>query len=1727
MRLFYRPVTRKRVALFLLLLTVSEIGLPGISYALTSGPSQPEFSSFEPVSTNQLVDEFSGDFTYNIPVLSIPGPQGSDYPLSLSYHSGATPEEEASWVGYGWTLNPGAINRNTRGFPDDFTNAPVTYWNKMPANWTVTAGVGSSVEVFGKDLPLNGSFALRYNNYQGYGYNAGVGLSLGKGVVSLGYNVTDGAGSFSASINPAALLIKRHEEAKDADKTIKSTAADKPAADKTKPFTANKVSLLGGNHGLFTYSDVNRSSHAVSYYGGSFNVSVGLQINPFPVPVGATTNVFGSYSWQKNFDQEQLNAYGYMYSSDATATVSSNENAVRDYYTEKETPYNKRDNFLGIPFNNADVFSVSGEGVGGGFRLYHDKVGEFAPNKKANNIAIINLAPEISAGTTFGAGTDFGAGWQRLSEGPWQSALEGFSDAKSGADQVFFRFANDLGGQSVSSSDEPVAAQLNSANLSVPNKALLQTQLRQTAAHGRASFIAYHTAGDVYKKNSSSLRLSRGFSHRQDIADRYGLPVNYQELNPAAISEMAITTAAGGRYIYGLPVLSKAEGNLQYGIKGELLNYNYTVSTAKTDDQLDVKVGEERSTAYANSFPLTEIQTSDYVDRTLNGPTIDDFGGYTRFNYVKVYGGDNPQNWYNWRTPYNGLLYQANSLSDKADDMGAVSYGKKEVVYLQSVQTKTHTAIFVLGPRDDSRDAGEETAGADSPRGHNGTENPSSNKNLKKLVRIDLYVNSDVEQTLDPTTQQAIITAKSTAKPIKSVHFSYSSNLFSASTTNDIGLPNALINNGKRTGKLTLERVWFEYQGIPTKISPYKFSYNYPDNYSAYPAIYQTNGTQSVTTISDGVSSSKGITYYDKLAITAQNPVYDAFSLDAWGNFRREGNSRAKNMQPWLDQRDLTDSDLSDTDKSNWDPAAWQLKSITLPTGGQIQVQYEQDDYAFVQDKPVHAMVNLLPSSTDTRYFLDLAALGLNTATERKTTLKALIEQYSANTNQNRGGSNRKIFFKFLYNLSGNDTPSLLPLTQNSEYISGYATVANVDTTADGKLYLDLATGGGQNYTLPRQVCMNFLQTQRAGKLGGNDFQANRSAPERAVRDLVAWYKAVANPGNQCAALNLGLSYLRIPLIKPKKGGGLRVKRLLTYDKTGLDGSPVLYGNEYSYRTRDAQGNIISSGVATTEPGAMREENILVDYLPRQGQSVASKIISGIDRKQTEGPLGESLLPAPSVGYSQVVIRNIHSGRTSPGYSISQFATAREYPMQIKYSTLQSQTNFQLAYAFLLTNQVNNTYATQGYSFLLNNMHGQVLRKATYPGNYPGPAATQLPSPTNEQKYTYYEPAKVSNQQTINSGDAIPIVAEQGSAVNKMYPGREVDITAAQKAVKDDMLDLNFETDVDVALFFFPLFYATVIPSLTRSEAGLYTHVTSKVIRYPAVIKRVESTQDGIRHITENIAFDRLSGQAVQVQETDEFKGGYVRETTQAAWVRPEFGPKWERENQFVISPVTSASSTNAVTISTEAANQVWLNFAGNTCDGLTKITRGDQLIISTADNDGDNAIYFADKPDFLNSRVRVYPVILPFSGLATPPPGIASTVTKSIQIITSGRRNLLTVSAGSTTYHGTDYTNIKAVGPFITPDKFGSSAFTSAINSWLSNSTKTTDQFNSTSTSYTHMNMSSYANKLAGCVKDPSDVTISNVVLAKQLINGQVKVSLVSFSVACDNTTTTVLVQN
>jgi hypothetical protein len=124
----------KVVSIILLLNMVNYIFAPSI---LMAGPvyiSGMEQINQSTISTDDLVDLQSGDFKYNVPLLNVPGPDGN-HPISISYKAGIKNEQDASWVGLGWDINPGAISRTINGHPDDFNDATV----KNIDTWAGTA----------------------------------------------------------------------------------------------------------------------------------------------------------------------------------------------------------------------------------------------------------------------------------------------------------------------------------------------------------------------------------------------------------------------------------------------------------------------------------------------------------------------------------------------------------------------------------------------------------------------------------------------------------------------------------------------------------------------------------------------------------------------------------------------------------------------------------------------------------------------------------------------------------------------------------------------------------------------------------------------------------------------------------------------------------------------------------------------------------------------------------------------------------------------------------------------------------------------------------------------------------------------------------------------------------------------------------------------------------------------------------------------------------------------------------------------------------------------------------------------------------------------------------------------------------------------------------------------------------------------------------------------------
>src|SRR5690606_26881965 len=139
---------------------------------------------------------------YNIPIMDVGG-----YPINLSYNSGVTMDQEASWVGLGWNLNVGQINRDVRGVPDDFKGDIMKSENNMRQNLTVSINPYINLQIIGaldNIAPpvidgnveesigsIGAGLNVRFNNYDGVSAAPSFGLTFSlSDNVSVGMNLS-------------------------------------------------------------------------------------------------------------------------------------------------------------------------------------------------------------------------------------------------------------------------------------------------------------------------------------------------------------------------------------------------------------------------------------------------------------------------------------------------------------------------------------------------------------------------------------------------------------------------------------------------------------------------------------------------------------------------------------------------------------------------------------------------------------------------------------------------------------------------------------------------------------------------------------------------------------------------------------------------------------------------------------------------------------------------------------------------------------------------------------------------------------------------------------------------------------------------------------------------------------------------------------------------------------------------------------------------------------------------------------------------------------------------------------------------------------------------------------------------------------------------------------------------------------------------------------------------
>ncbi|MEM7552430.1 MAG: hypothetical protein AAF363_22295 [Bacteroidota bacterium] len=625
---------------------------PTISYALTSGPTAPEATSFEPVDTTDMVNLLTGDLTYNIPLLEVPGPAGG-YPISLSYHAGIQPNEEASWVGLGWTLNPGAISRFVNGYPDDQENA--TSYNRIfwEGGETETYTVGVNVGIT-KVASVSAGLNFSQDTYEGFGVGGYIGTKIKplEGSESkIGGDLTVGIAPHGGMYVSGGVNNGLHKASFKASKSgamatygygpvsINSNGIASLKAGPISVSSNGKTSFFGASIGSSgtSFSAKGVGIQASNHFNKVSKVSSSSSDLNFDIPVlpGFSVRLGRSYVRYWIDETDAAATFGSLYFPESKTDADEADDLAFDTYDAADLTKNiarhpNYDKVLGGSFADYDSYSVNAQGVSGNIRPYHYQKKLVRQNKKDGDTYITKHYP-----------------------------LE-YESSKP-----YFRFVHDFSNRYLFDPEDfegTTDLRFNFSNSSDPLIGDSQFDGYYDNQLAGSKHIDYFTNLDIMEGAANGYigTRSRGLDRRRD----------------SKIGSFRITNETGVTYHYSLPAYA----------------YNEVRYSEKRDKSDGLKFNSiDNSDSYAYTWYLTAVTGPDFVDRNGNNlADKDDWGYWVDFEYGK---------WseHNWRNPGTGFNI------DLDGEFQNFSKGVKEVYYLDAIRTQSHTAVFVKEIRADAK----------------------------------------------------------------------------------------------------------------------------------------------------------------------------------------------------------------------------------------------------------------------------------------------------------------------------------------------------------------------------------------------------------------------------------------------------------------------------------------------------------------------------------------------------------------------------------------------------------------------------------------------------------------------------------------------------------------------------------------------------------------------------------------------------------------------------------------------------------------------------------------------------------------------------------------------------------------------------------------------------------------------------------------------------------------
>lgn len=1496
------------------------------NHPFIGGPSQPEMTGFKSVGADNMVSPFTGDFSYNIPLLDVGG-----YPINMFYNSGISMDQESSWLGLGWNINPGTITRNMRGLPDDFNGTDkVVKTQNFRADKTFGLTTGANLKVAGFPmLNVGASWGLSWNNKLGIAAEAGVNAALSIGGKS--GNTKTASMSLSAALNGSSRNGASFSPSVQFSLSQENGSSGNTNASIGGGYTYSSRRGLSDMHVNMNVSKQGTMNNGDTYTNNLFSSTSSLSF-AYPSIMPSISKPFTRQNYSLDFSMgfeyfavnPHFKLHGYyskMYLANEDKrtehaaygmlnlqAAEKNQDALLDFNRANDGVYTPNSPTIAMPVYTYDVFSINGEGTGGSFRAYRGDVGHMRDAHVKTREDAFGLGVDLGFANMVHVGVDLSYVYTPTEAGDWTtnnlaSPSFAFQNSDNTYQAAYFKNPNektvpDQGFQAAVANEDLVRlkmANTASANpMLLPNlvrydanknllgeKAVTATDTKKMNRDKRTQVISFLTAEEserigmntkLYSYNTEGVNENRtifsancnktgidSFYRNHDVNHATTtFPIQPEILGGETeafrhkhhISEIDVLGSDGKKYVYGLPVYNKK----QYSV-----TFNIDQSQKKSDSKALYANGEDNTTGNTKGRDWfmekeeTPAYTHSYLLTELTSP-----------NYVDVTGngiteddmGDavkfnySKADDYKWRTPVG-------------KDGGEVGTGS----YSSGLKTdeKDDKAHYIYGEREawymysiESKNMvarfylKSDRKDGRPVTGESGALDLSANKGMKRLDKISLFSKGDLAKLGDA------------AKPIKTVRFFQSYKLCkNLPTANDLG---SNIEFGQ--GKLTLDSIWVTYNGNQRKAKS-RYVFYYPDN---------TN-----------------------------NPNYNFDHSDRWGSYKpKTDNPNSPNN---LSNEDYPYS-IQDQTKADKNVAAWTMNKILMPSGGVINIDYESDTYAYVQNKKAASMCQIL---------------GFGTSETVLPSAGELPKIYN-----DGGGENDHVYIQLPYSITATgangkrefaaryleDVKQLylkLAVTMpmgaglsgiaGSETIPVYADIADYGLISSNVVWIkvgDIGTG----HTPMVQGALQFLTQQLPGKAYKGYDLSEEGGMKSVIMAMAGMLTSIGTMFSgelnklksdlKCQQVVLEKSFAKLthPTLN-KLGGGLRVKRVTINDNWQKMTNQLksTYGQEYKYTTTELiNGKLenISSGVASWEPSIGADENPFKEIM----RYVDHNRGGPYDFGAIEMPLGEMFYPSASVGYSKVEILSIHRDtvKNLPTRQVTEFYTNKDFPYKSSCTDLTGDASSKYEprkiMQLLKIDMMKGVAQSQGFLVETNDMNGKEKSRASY-------TATD---PINPVSYTqnFYN-IKQATDKTFAFNHNFPTISKADGKITNGLIGRDIELMTDFRQHRTETITTNISINMDAFLVgFFPIPLFNMLQPVVREGTSYRSASVLKVVNHYGMLDSVVSIDKGSMVSTKNLVYDAETGNPLLTRTQNEHNRPVYNFNYPAHWAYSGMGAAYK-----------------------------------------------------------------------------------------------------------------------------------------------------------------------------------------------------------------------------------------